>query len=221
MLPRERDARLMELELLLRDVQRGVDRNATISRGVEGVMQRIWPAEAMAALRTGIERVTPYLRFLAFAPRVTAGVLVTCFFTRGIIYRRVADESADLARQVLDRNEENLTSTLEAVARNEDTLRALVDLLKQLLDAKTTRSALIELLVEVFQDEQLLHKTGIFALEALDTTDARKMLDTQVARLVSAAVLDQQVQHDTAMGVRGALKRAVWDCWWDSTPTAP
>ena len=69
--------------------------------------------------------------------------------------------------------------------------------------------SLVDLLCAAYQDAGLQHKTGVFALEALDTDDARDMLDVQVQRLVSAAVLDDQVQRDTGVGVRAAIKRAV------------
>ena len=71
-----------------------------------------------------------------------------------------------------------------------------------------TRKALIELLISVFQDERLIHRTGIFALEALDTTDARQMLDTQLSRLVSATVRDttEGVQRAEAVHAHGFLR---------------
>ena len=39
------------------------------------------------------------------------------------------------------------------------------------------------------------------------------MLDTQVARLVQAAVLDEGVQCDTAVGVKASLAKAVGLGW--------
>ena len=89
-------------------------------------------------------------------------------------------------------------------------MSALVDLLKQLLDAEPTRAALIELLIAVFRDEALVHKTGVFALEALDTADAQRMLDAQLSRLASEVCLDAKVQRDAGVGVRKALKQAAW-----------
>ena len=79
----------------------------------------------------------------------------------------------------------------------------------ELLAAETTRKALVDLLCAAYQDAGLQHKTGVFALEALDTDDARDMLDVQVQRLVRTTVLDDQVQRDTGVGVRAAIKRAV------------
>ena len=72
---------------------------------------------------------------------------------------------------------------------------------------------MIALLVQCFKDDELLQVTGVFALEALDTPDARRMLDTQVQRLVSATVLDEQVQADTAVGVDAALRSALIPSW--------
>ena len=40
------------------------------------------------------------------------------------------------------------------------------------------------------------------------------MLDTQVARLVSATVRDEQVQSDTGAGLRQALKHACFPWRW-------
>ena len=141
--------------------------------------------------------------------RTLASLLAAGYIGRTIIYRRIADESAELGQQVLKANVENLTVTLKAVAANGETVDALVALLLELLAAETTRKALVDLLCAAYQDAGLQHKTGVFALEALDTDDARDMLDVQVQRLVSAAVLDDQVQRDTGVGVRAAIKRAV------------
>ena len=165
------------------------------------------------ALKKGIDLVVPYLESLMQAPRMAAGVLLTLFTVgyagRHAFYRGLANESAEIGALVLEKNVQNLTHTLEAVATNQETLDALLELLKQLLEAEPTRKALIELLIKAFEDEALKHQTGVFALDALDTPDARRMLDTQVSRLVSAAVLDDDVQRDTAVGVKGALKRVV------------
>ena len=47
------------------------------------------------------------------------------------------------------------------------------------------------------------------ATEAEADATAREMLDVQVQRLVRTTVLDDQVQRDTGVGVRAALRRAV------------
>ena len=213
LLRREHDRRLRAMEQVLLEVRSGVDRNARLSHGLNTLIERIWPEEAATALQTGINTVMPHLRFLSTAPRIAVGALASLlaagYIGRTIIYRRIADESAELGQQVLKANVENLTVTLKAVAANGETVDALVALLLELLAAETTRKALVDLLCAAYQDAGLQHKTGVFALEALDTDDARKMLDVQVQRLVSAAVLDDQVQRDTGVGVRAAIKRAV------------
>ena len=121
-------------------------------------------------------------------------------------------------------------TTLDGVAKDPETLALLVELLQELLNDPTTRNnllalvidllespflqkALLTLLRECFRDEELLHVTGIFALEALDTEDARRMLDRQLARLVSATVLDEQVQTDAGVGIDAALKNALLPRW--------
>ena len=213
LLRREHDLRLRAMEQVLLEVRSGVDRNARLSHGLNTLIERIWPEEAATALQTGINTVMPHLRFLSTAPRIAVGALASLlaagYIGRTIIYRRIADESAELGQQVLKANVENLTVTLKAVAANGETVDALVALLLELLAAETTRKALVDLLCAAYQDAGLQHKTGVFALEALDTDDARDMLDVQVQRLVSAAVLDDQVQRDTGVGVRAAIKRAV------------
>lgn len=213
LLRREHDLRLRAMEQVLLEVRSGVDRNARLSHGLNTLIERIWPEEAATALQTGINTVMPHLRFLSTAPRIAVGALASLlaagYIGRTIIYRRIADESAELGQQVLKANVENLTVTLKAVAANGETVDALVALLLELLAAETTRKALVDLLCAAYQDAGLQHKTGVFALEALDTDDARDMLDVQVQRLVSAAVLDDQVQRDTGVGVRHAIRRAV------------
>ena len=213
LLRREHDLRLRAMEQVLLEVRSGVDRNARLSHGLNTLIERIWPEEAATALQTGINTVMPHLRFLSTAPRIAVGALASLlaagYIGRTIIYRRIADESAELGQQVLKANVENLTVTLKAVAANSETVDALVALLLELLAAETTRKALVDLLCAAYQDAGLQHKTGVFALEALDTDDARDMLDVQVQRLVSAAVLDDQVQRDTGVGVRAAIRRAV------------
>lgn len=210
----ETEARLRAIEQTLEQVHAGIERNANLARGLETVIQRVWSAEATQALQRGINVVLPYLQALASAPRyafaTVCGVLGLGYVARSQIYEKVSEESAELGRQVLDRNVANLTHTLKAVAVNEETLSALVELLGRLLDAQATRTALIELLVTIFQDEALVHKTGVFALEALDTLEARQMLDTQLARLASATLRDAQVQRDAGFGARAALKTAAW-----------
>ena len=213
LLRREHDLRLRAMEQVLLEVRSGVDRNARLSHGLNTLIERIWPEEAATALQTGINTVMPHLRFLSTAPRIAVGALASLlaagYIGRTIIYRRIADESAELGQQVLKANVENLTVTLKAVAANGETVDALVALLLELLAAETTRKALVDLLCAAYQDAGLQHKTGVFALEALDTDDARDMLDVQVQRLVSAAVLDDQVQRDTGHGIRSAIRRAV------------
>ena len=205
--------RLHEMEQTLHQIHEGVERNHRVQRAASDLIERLWRPEMTEALKKGIDLVVPYLESLMQAPRMAAGVLLTLFTVgyagRHAFYRGLANESAEIGALVLEKNVQNLTHTLEAVATNQETLDALLELLKQLLEAEPTRKALIELLIKAFEDEALKHQTGVFALDALDTPDARRMLDTQVSRLVSAAVLDDDVQRDTAVGVKGALKRVV------------
>ena len=96
-------------------------------------------------------------------------------------------------------------------------------LLQQLLENETTRAALLALLFDLFDDAGLAHKVrrrscgctarltgpwcrtrapssrqvGTFLLAALDTDEARAMLNAQTAALVSATVLDRQAPQRT------------------------
>ena len=68
----------------------------------------------------------------------------------------------------------------------------------------------------LFDEDELGRERSVVLQEigqALDTPDARRMLDTQVQRLVSATVLDEQVQADTAVGVDAALRSALIPSW--------
>ena len=160
-------------------------------------------------VQTTMASVSDLVRTPRYVVGGVVGLLGAGFSVRSLIYRRVAEESAELGKAVLDKNVDNLTHTLKAVARDEETVDALVQLLVELLAAETTRKALIALLIDAFKDEGLTHETGVFALNALDTEDARRMLDVQLARLVSTTVLDEQVHRDTAIGIRCAMKRAL------------
>ena len=99
----------------------------------------------------------------------------------------------------------------------------LLVLLQQLLENETTRAALLALLFDLFDDAGLAHKVrrrnrgctarlagpwcrtripssrqvGTFLLAALDTDEARAMLNAQTAALVSATVLDRQAPQRT------------------------
>jgi hypothetical protein len=238
-----RGDRLDRLERMLVDVQRSVDRNHNEISSVGSLARAIGDSEAMQNLRTALaggrvqrlqEQVLPLLHSIASAPRYAAGGLVTLlaggYAARTFIYRKVAEESETLGKEVLEANIRNVITTLDGVAKDPETLSLLVQLLQELLDDPTTRKnllalvidlieapflrqALIALLVQCFKDDELLQVTGVFALEALDTPDARRMLDTQVQRLVSATVLDEQVQADTAVGVDAALRSALIPSW--------
>ena len=81
--------------------------------------------------------------------------------------------------------------------------------MKDLLEDESTRATVIALLIAVFKDEELARVTGKFALEASGAQDSRRMLDAQTARLVSAIVLDKQVQADAGVGIGTALKYAL------------
>jgi uncharacterized membrane-anchored protein YjiN (DUF445 family) len=112
-------------------------------------------------------------------------------------------------QEVAQRNIKNVIATLSEVAKDPETLALLVQLLRELLADEATRRALSELLIQTFQDDELSQETGRFLLGALDGSDARKMLDEQTARLVSATVLDAQVQDDASVSVRKVLARAL------------
>ena len=103
---------------------------------------------------------------------------------------------------MLKANVENLTVTLKAVAANGE-----IDALSRCCSScsRRRRRGRRSSTPAPYQDAGLQHKTGVFALEALDTDDARDMLDVQV-RVSAAAVLDDQVQRDTGVGVRAAIR---------------
>ena len=221
-----------ELKALLRELQKSVDRNHEDIVTAESWARRVW-SETGEALKTGFARVTetlPYLRFITKAPRFVLGTIASLavggYLARFVIYRKVVDESEKLGKEVLERNIRNVISTLDGVAKDPQTLELLVELLQQLLEEERTRAnlltlvlnlleteslrgALLGLLLQLFDDTDLKHTTGVFALDALYTPDARRMLDTQLARLVSATVCDPQVQADTGIGVRRSLAHAL------------
>ena len=106
-----------------------------------------------------------------------------------------------------------LVELLRELIADEQTRSHLLELVVCLLDAPALRTALIELLQQTFRDEALSRETGRFLLAGLDTSEARAMLDTQTARLVSATVLDKKVQENTGEGVASALKHALMPRW--------
>jgi hypothetical protein len=74
-------------------------------------------------------------------------------------------------------------------------------LLLQLLQTASTRAALLELLLAVFEDEALCRTTGLFLLRSLDTADAKAQLQSQLAALVAATVHDEQVSRAASPSV--------------------
>ncbi len=230
---RREQQQLEDLEGLVRQLQKSVDRNHHDIVSASSWAKRIW-SETRGALNVGVARIQeamPLLRFITNAPRFAAGVigsiLVGGYVARSYIYHKVVDESEKLGREVLERNVRNVISTLDGVAKDPETLALLVVLLQQLLEDETTRSnlnglvlgllqapsiqsALLKLLVQLFEDPRLQHTAGVFALDALNTPEARKMLDAQLARLVSATVLDAQVQADTGRGIRTSIGQALF-----------
>merc|ERR1711974_188712 len=118
----------------------------------------------------------------------------------------------------------------DAVAHDPKTLSALVLLLQKLIEdpvsqknllrllrdlfaAESTRTALLDLLVWVFKDEDLARLTGQFLLKGLADEEARRMLDAQVAALVSKTVLDDEVQKSTGIGINKALRHSFLPSW--------
>ncbi|CAK0798334.1 unnamed protein product [Prorocentrum cordatum] len=145
-------------------------------------------------------------------------------------YGVVADETAELGKAVMEKNTENIVHTLNAIARDPETLAALVALLVSLIDdpaaqgkllqllrdlfvAESTRKALLDLLVWVFQDEYLCRLTGEFLLYSLDKDTTRPMLERQLAALVSATALDRKVQQDAGVFANQSLKDALLPRW--------
>ena len=221
-----------QLEQRLRDLQHAVDRNYRATETIGSWARNVW-SETVERVRASLERLqeaTPLLRSIGAAPRKAATVIGTLlvggYAARSSIYEKVADESEKLGKEVLERNVKNVITTLDGVAKDPQTLALLVVLLQQLLEDASTRANLVALvsnllqtpsiqqdlvalLFELFADEELKLAVGTWALEALDTEDARRMLDTQVARLTTATVLDDQVQRDAGTGVRRAIKNAI------------
>jgi hypothetical protein len=99
----------------------------------------------------------------------------------------------------MERNSRNVVATLETISRDPETLLALQVLLVQLLQADTTRHALVQLLLAAFADPELCAATGAFLLASLDTTAAQAELRRQAAALASATVADEQVSERAAM----------------------
>lgn len=231
----------MRLERLLRDVQKSVDRNAVlVERNYNKISvfndlyKQVLPSETREAVSQRLaqlfEQALPYLRFITQAPRLVGGVLLALLAGRSLIYSWLADESEKLGKEVLDRNTRNVIATLEGVTKDPETLSLLLGLLGDLLalpstrsmlvqatldllENEATRASLVELLVATFKDERLAAQTGAFLLASLDGPEARRMLDEQTARLVSAAVLDAQVQADAGEGVRATLRHALLPRW--------
>ena len=220
-----------QLEQRLRDLQHAVDRNYRATETIGSWARNVW-SETGERVRASLERLqeaTPLLRSIGAAPRKAATVIGTLlvggYAARSSIYES-GDESEKLGKEVLERNVKNVITTLDGVAKDPQTLALLVVLLQQLLEDESTRANLVALvsnllqtpsiqqdlvalLFELFADEELKLAVGTWALEALDTEDARRMLDTQVARLTTATVLDDQVQRDAGTGVRRAIKNAI------------
>jgi hypothetical protein len=156
------------------------------------------------------------------------GILIGFFsvvvYARKHIYNRVAEESATLGKELLAKNSRNLVETIEAVSKDPETLSALKVLLVQLLQAESTRTALLDLLYYTFQDEKLCETTGAFLLRSLDTEASRKSLRAQTASLASDTVQDPIVQRDAAAAVNQILLQATASAliptrWFSSTPT--
>ena len=93
----------------------------------------------------------------------------------------------------MERNSRNVVATLETISRDPETLRALQVLLVQLLQADTTRHALVQLLLAAFADPELCAATGAFLLASLASPAAQAELRRQAAALASATVADEQV----------------------------
>lgn len=169
--------------------------------------RRLWKPETVEHMQQKVQRIDQFLRssfnytpygIRIFNPLAIAGgtaVLVAVFLSRRQhIYQTVAEESASLGKHVLSQNSRNLVETIEAVSKDPETLAALQGLLVTALKTESTRAALLQLLVSVFQDEELCNTTGVFLLESLNTSTTMAMLNKQTAALVTATVQDEQVQ---------------------------
>mmetsp|Transcript_11667 Transcript_11667/g.37079 ORF Transcript_11667/g.37079 Transcript_11667/m.37079 type:complete len:287 (-) Transcript_11667:105-965(-) len=235
-------ARLARMEETLAAMQAALEQNRrSIDRNYEAYhsTKRIWKPETVERLHASLVdfegrlgqlgelRVRGMPVFTRWTAGVLAVVLLGAFLARSLIYRRIADETAVLGKEVLDQNMQNIVGTIKAVSKDPETLAALVSLLTQLIQDETTRKQLLALvlylvqdestlkalqglLMDLFKDEALTQRTGEFLLHALDTETTRRMLNEQVQALASATVLDRKVQQDAGTGARRALQHALW-----------
>ena len=111
--------RQARLERLLLDVQKSVDRNHNAIDGVRSFTRGVWESDTANGLRKVLYQLLPLLRSVTQAPRYTAGTLLLLatggYYTRSYIYRKVADESEILGKEVLEANIRNVITTLDGV----------------------------------------------------------------------------------------------------------
>jgi hypothetical protein len=103
--------------------------------GYESTVKKI--AEPLQALSEWQVRGQPVFTRTRLA--IVAGLMVGAYVVRHTIYRRVADESAALGKEVLEKNTMNIIATVDAVSRDPETLSVLLALLSELLGAERTR----------------------------------------------------------------------------------
>ena len=96
-------------------MQKSVDRNHSAIDGINSFTRGVWESETTRGLRKALlwlpglqEQVLPLLRSIVVAPRYTAGTLMLLatggYLTRSYIYRKVANESEILGKEVLEVN---------------------------------------------------------------------------------------------------------------------
>ena len=214
---------------LLAKLQRSVDQNREqiLEINTESAATRqLWREETMSILRTQMSTLEGLIRnafqfqvrgYNVVTPQSLAaiGMLAIAFaIYKNRIYRRVAEESAAIGKEVMEENSRNLVDTVKKVTKDPETLAAVLQLLVELLEADVTKRALINLLLETFKDEQLCRVTGTFLLDSLNTETTREQLNQQTAALLLDTVRNKEVRVEAGAAVRSALGWAVVPPGW-------
>ena len=214
---------------LLAKLQRSVDQNREQILEItteSAATRQLWREETMSILRTQMSTLEGLIRnafqfqvrgYNVVTPQSLAaiGMLVIAFVIyKNRIYRKVAEESAAIGKEVMEENSRNLVDTVKKVTKDPETLSAVLQLLVELLEADVTKRALIKLLLETFKDEELCRVTGTFLLDSLNTETTREQLNHQTAALLLDTVRNKEVRVEAGAAVRSALGWAVVPPGW-------
>mmetsp|Transcript_16178 Transcript_16178/g.33023 ORF Transcript_16178/g.33023 Transcript_16178/m.33023 type:complete len:473 (+) Transcript_16178:11-1429(+) len=135
---------------------------------------------------------------------------------RVTMYQRTSEEVANVASMTLQQDSlrKTIQETLTTVANSPETLSSLSLLFQSLITEERTEKHLIDLIVRALNSEGV----RLAAIDLLDECFRNEYLQGRAGEFLKVAargvVLDEGVQKDAGVGIKKAVKSALFLPWW-------